>query len=399
MIPRRRPPFRAGRVIKSIFSHPNRATVEKVEKAYEQAYRVPHVVLLPSCRAGICWALKATIKQGCRVICPTFTCFVVWEAVARSGGQLYLIDAEENGFLMDYGSVKRAQVGDYAIVLCEIYGYTYDLSKIARATATDSVIRIVDMAMTVPTREHFERLEDGDFAVTSFGAGKCMYAGWGGMGFTHNAKLATRVRQIRDESLVRCNTSLLASRSLKMLALNVMHERFAYGFVRRVKDSKQDMKRHLRHRPGGSASYLNCEKQPSKEWFLPSTYVERNLMLYNLEQAKRYAQHRKTLAQRYQHNLRGISGLVCPELPPDALSHYTIRVNPSVRPLLRNYLLKAGVDTSTIFTFPDSLPKSRFPHTSRISSEVLTLPLNIDLDLSDIDRISESVIRGCSKYS
>lgn len=397
MIPQRRPPFKVGRVIKSIFDYSNSPTVEQIEETYAQTYGIPYAVLLPSCRAGICWALKATIKTSTRVLCPAFTCFVVWEAIVRSGGKLDLIDIEQNGFLMDRLSLAEKQVGNYAIVLCEIYGYTYDLSEIARQATATPVIRIIDMAMTVPAREHFERLTDSDFAVVSFGAGKCMYAGWGGMAFTRDAKLASKVREIRDRSVARCNTLLLVNRGLRMLALNVMYERFAYGFLKEVKDASRAITQSLRPTPHRPSSYFSYEKPPSKEWFLPSTYLDRNLMLYNLKRIGEYSTHRKALAQRYHDNLREVPGFIRPKLPAYALSHYTVRVKPPVRTLLCNYLLREGIEVSTIFNFPRSLSESEFPHASKIASEVVNLPLDITLDLNDIDRISESVAEGCSK--
>lgn len=399
MIPRRRPPFGVGHVIKAIFGCWNRASVADVEEAYARAYGMPYAVLLPSGRAGICWALQATIGDGTRVICTAYTCWVVWEAIARSGGQLHLVDVKENSFLMDEVAMRQAQVGNYGIVLPEIYGYTYDLSRLAQQATTAPKIRIVDMAMTVPTSEHFVRLADSDFAVISFGAGKCMYAGWGGLGFTRDAKLASSVKEIRNQSLSRPDMALTLRRSLRMLALNVMYERFAYGSLRKMKGARQIIRERLHPHPAASSLHLSWEKPPSKEWFLPTTYVDRNLMLYNLEQAERYIQHRTLLAERYQHNLRGTAGLVCPEMPPYALSHYTIRVSARVRPLVVKYLLKAGIEVSTIFDFPKSLPKRQFPHASKTASEILNLPLYTNLCFGDIDRISESLVHGCFKYS
>jgi dTDP-4-amino-4,6-dideoxygalactose transaminase len=399
MIPQRRPPFGVGHVIKSIFGCWNRPIVADVEEAYARAFGMPHAVLLPSARAGICWALKATIEKGTRVICTAYTCRVVWEAIARSGGQLHLVDIKENSFLMDEDAIKVAQIGNYAIVLSEIYGYTYDLSQITLQPTNTQKIRIVDMTMTVPTAEHFVRLDESDFAVISFGAGKCMYAGWGGIGFTRDTKLASSVKNIRNQTLLRPGMAQVLKRSLRMLALNLMYERFAYGFLKKIKDARQLIRERVHPHPTDPSLHLSWEKPPSKEWFLPTTYVDRSLMLYNLEQADRYIEHRRSLADRYERSLRGTACLVCPEIPPYTLSHYAVIVKPAMRPLLVNYLLKAGIEVSTLFDFPKSLPKREFPHASKTASEILNLPLYTNLCFGDIDRISESLVRGCLKYS
>jgi dTDP-4-amino-4,6-dideoxygalactose transaminase len=254
------------------------------------------------------------------------------------------------------------------------------------------------MAMTVPTKEHFERLSDNDFAVVSFGAGKCMYTGWGGMGFTRDTNLSKSVRQIRNQSLSSCNTILVLKRGLRMLSLNLMYKRFTYGSLKKIKDARQAIKQRLHPKAGGSASYLNSEKPLSKEWFLPTTYVDRHLMLYNLRHAREYAKRRVTLAQHYHNNFKGVAGIIRPDIASYAMSHYTIRVKHAVRPLIRNYLCKAGIDVGTLYDFPNSLSNSEFPNASKIASEVLNLPLSINLSLADIDRITESVVRSCSKY-
>lgn len=399
MIPWRKPSFGVSRVITSILKGSRGVDTEQVEALYAQVYGIPHAVLLPSCRAGIYWALKATGKAGTKVLCTAYTCTVVWEAIIHSGGKLDLIDVEQNSFLMDRLSLAEKQVGDYSIVLCEIYGYTYDLSEIARQATATPVIRIIDMAMTVPTREHFERLTESDFAVISFGAGKCMYAGWGGMAFTKDLELANRVRQIRDTSLSRCSRTLLIGDSLKMIALNFMYKQVTYGVLKRIKDAKHLMRQRVHNRSVSPSLYMDRDKPLSKEWFLPTTYVNRHLMLYNLRHAEEYSEQRILLAQRYHTNFKGMDGIICPQVPPYPVSHYSIRVKATLRPLIHKYLCKEGIDAGMLFGFPRSFPKDKFPRASRISCEVLNLPLNIDLSLSDIDRISESVVRACAKYN
>lgn len=401
MIPPRKPPFGVGRVVKSILLRSNSVSVEDVEEAYAQVYAMPHAVLLPSGRAGICWALKAAIRHGTKVLCTAYTCKVVWEAIVRSGGQLQLIDLKENSFLMDEAALRDAQTENSAIVLPEIYGYTYDLSQITRQATTGQKVRIIDMAMTVPAKEHFERLVGNDFAVMSFGAGKCMYAGWGGMGFTRDAKLASKVRQIRNQYVVHSNTALLLKHSLRMLAVNLMYKRFTYGSLKRIKDAKQAIRQHLHRRPGTYtfSSHLGLKKPFSKEWFLPSTYVNLSLMLHNLRHAEEYARERITFADRYHNNFKGVAGITRPDIARLPMSHYPIRVKSAVRPLIRKYLSKVGIDVGILFPFPRSLSKSKFPRASKTSSKILTLPLYKGLSLGDIDRISESVVRGCLKYS
>ena len=399
MIPPRRPQFGIGRVVSSVFGPSYGISVKRVEDAYAQAFGMPYAVLLPSCRAGICWALEAKITPGTPVLCTAYTCAVVREAIVCSGGQLCLVDIKEDGFLMDEEAVKPAQTGNYALVLCEIYGYTHDLSRIARQATEAPSVRIVDMAMAVPTREHFERLSDNDFAVTSFGVGKCMYAGWGGMGLTRNGELAEMIREMRDSSVDRCSFIVLLRRCMQMMTKNLSNAPVAYGFVRTVKGIRNAVWRHSM--PGSVKPMIkSVAHQPvSSKWYVPTTYIDRRLMLHNLKHTDQYENHKKALERRYDDNFEGIGGIIRPKPSDHVLSHYPIRVSSDVRPLLKRYLLKAGFDVETLYFFPSGFLKSDYPNASRATVEVLDLPLYVKFSISDVDRLCENIACGIEHIS
>jgi dTDP-4-amino-4,6-dideoxygalactose transaminase len=300
---------------------------------------------------------------------------------------------------MDEAAMKSAQVGNYALMLCEIYGYTYDLSQVTRQATTTPGIRIVDMAMTVPIRDHFDRLEDSDFAVTSFGAGKCMYAGWGGMGFTRDKVLADKVRRMRESSVSPCTLLLLFKRSFKIIAKNLFNAPIAYGFLKRMRDVKRSMWQNSDPESLVSMIYSVSQQPVSRQWYLPTTYVDRSLMLYNLEHIEQYCEYKKTLARRYHDNFDGVPGIIRPDSSLYALSHYPIRVESGIRPLLKKYLSKSGIDVGALYFFPTCLSESDYPNTSRITCEVLDLPLYVRLSLGDIDWICESVACGLERLS
>jgi len=399
MVPPRRPQFSAGRVVSSVFGCSDRISVERVEDAYAQAYGMPYAVLLPSCRAGICWALKAKIKPGDPVLCTAYTCAVVREAIVRSGGKLQLVDIQEDGFLMDEEAVKHARDGNYAIVLCEIYGYTHNLSRISERTTDAPTVRIVDMAMAVPTIEHFERLADSDFAVMSFGVGKCMYAGWGGMGLTRDAELAEKVREMRDSSIGRCSFFVVLERCIRMMAKNLSNIPAVYGFVRTAKGAGKAI---WHCSMSGSTKQIieSAAHQPvSSKWYVPTTYIDRRLMLHNLKHTTQYCNQKKALERRYHDKLEGIDGIIRPKPSDHVLSHYPIRVNSDIRPLLKKYLLKAGFDVETLYFFPSGFSKSDYPNASRATVEVLELPLYVKLNISDVDRLCENIACGIEHLS
>jgi dTDP-4-amino-4,6-dideoxygalactose transaminase len=354
---------------------------------------VAHAIWLPSVRAGILWALRAFAGPETRVIGPAFTCEHVHTAIASSGMAWQLVDAGPNDFLMDRESLGSAQQGTTCTVFCEVFGHVYDFfGKFNGGADSQRAFRIIDMAVTVPNRALLGRLAGHDLALVSFGAGKCMTAGWGGIGFTRDAVLAAELKSLRDSSLERATGSLVLTRSARILVQTALYGRFVYGVGRRLHDMRVGPERQA----SGVRGDFN-DGPSGGHWRLPSTYLDRTLIHYNLVRAEEYENKHLADAHRYRDNLASVAGITLPSCSDNALSHFTVRVSADRRAEVRRCLWKAGIDVGTYFAFPSFLAKDEYPNAARLASEVLNLPLGRDLDVNDIDRISESLIR-CVDY-
>jgi dTDP-4-amino-4,6-dideoxygalactose transaminase len=122
-------------------------------------------------------------------------------------------------------------------------------------------------------------------------------------------------------------------------------------------------------------------------------------MLHNLKRTDQYCKHKKALERCYHDNLEGISGIIRPKPSDHVLSHYPIRVNSNIRPLLKKYLLKAGFDVETLYFFPSGFSKSDYPNAGRATIEVLDLPLYVKLSIDDVDRLCENIVCGIEHLS
>jgi len=384
MIPRHRPPFGIGKVLATVFSDPQTSSVEAVEEAYAQAFNL-HAVLLPSARAGICWALRAVVSSETSIIGPAYTCQVVHEAMARSAGRLELIDTEANSFLMNPASLAVEPGENCAVVLCETYGCSYEAYGISDVPR----MRIIDAAMTVPTPQLFKRAKDKDCIILSFGIGKCMYAGFGGIAVSKNRYLIDEIRNLRDAYLSEETLLLLIRRGAEIGLRALAHTRLLYGLLYKCRRPPSD--------PTTFPPTWTGDRSLSKEWYLPSTYFDRRLALHNLENRTEFAERRIELACRYHQNLKGVDGVSLPCSSRYAMSHYTIRVSAKVRDVIRTALWSLGVDAGTLFRFPSYLVGDRYPNAKRIGSEVLNLPLDARLTFEDVDYISDCVIRSVSE--
>jgi len=392
MIPPHQPPFGIGRALLSILDRRRPARVEDVEAACAEAYGVPHAVLLPSARAGICWAIKATVGSEGHVLCPAYTCFVVHEAAFRSPAWPQMLDIAPDSFLMDPAIIRGAARAPYALVLCEIYGHAYDLAALEAELPVRPAIRVVDMAMTLPTAASLARLRGNDFGVTSLGAGKCLYAGWGGMGLTRDRALADEVRKIRSAALAPGGLRLSAGRAAVLARAGACKHMPAGLMTKtlRIEPPKPDPIAPVR--PGPFREWCQTAALTA-EWHLPSTRPDRYMAMYNLGRTEAGAERRLQLAARYQRNLEGVAGVRRPPASPYPLSFYTIRVRPEARLAVSRGLWKAGIAVTALLEFLTYLDPQEFPETWRTASEVINLPLFEGLSAAQVDRISEHVAR------
>jgi dTDP-4-amino-4,6-dideoxygalactose transaminase len=338
------------------------------------------VLLLPSARAGIAWALEST---GARVAATTaLTCPVVHEAIVRAGTRLLPLDTAPGSFLVDEAELARAARDGAALVLCELYGHPYDLEALAER-APDA-FRIIDLAMTVPTREVAARIGERDVGVVSFGIGKCCYAGWGGVAILRDPRLAEAMREQRHHRLGRGSVLLGLARALALVARTLAHEPWLYRLSRGLQEWRA--RRAGAARPDAAAE----STAPGPEWRLPSTGVDRAVLRHLCARFETEAAHRLAQAQLYDVALADIEA-VQPPVTQQARSHYTVRVAPGARDRVREQLWRAGVDAGTLFGLPPALDAADFPEAHAAARALLNLPLGYGVAARDVERIAASL--------
>ena len=391
MIPIHPPPFGLAVLLRAAFGR--QPALREVEEACAAGCGIAHAVWLPSARAGIAWSLQAAAEPGIAVACPAYTCKVVHEAVIRSGLPMRLVDVGTEGFLTDGAALVGE--GGAPVILCELFGHTYDLAHLATLAPSPPRLRVVDMATMVPLPEVVGRLSGNDFAVISFGIGKIMYAGWGGMGLTRDGVLAAEVRARRDKAVQPGGAALALRRGLGMALRTAVHHRALYRAAKDTALASSWLRRRI-HAVEPPARLPDRRAEGcglDAEWFAPATGLDLALIVRDLARASEFSRRRLALAERYRAALDGARGVVLPPASPYALSHFTVRVPPDARPVLVRALWRAGVDVGILYEFPDYLARETFPNAARIASEVVNLPLSVNLSDADVGRIADVVRR------
>ena len=409
MIPRHRPPFGIAALIKSVMPGLGPHRVEQLEQDYADKLNVPHAIWLPSARYGIWQAINFGLGVEDRVYCPAFTCKVVHQAIRRSGRKMILVDCNENDPLMDRGFLQQSSTLDclphpaastdghrsttgYGTVLSEVFGYRY-IHPEKRNLLRNATLRIFDMAMCIPTARDMQRLVDRDVALLSFGLGKSLYAGWGGMAFTKDDWMADRLREQRDQDL-RANTKVANVRQVAKVWLRTFaHSAWLYKLSRRLVESRSSVS-------SDNSNPLSAESELlTPEWSNAPTTFHLKLAAENLKQSASFSRDRLEYAEIYRSELDHLTHDAAPgtegwlTLLADsqaALSHFCLRS--SLRDPLRQYLWLKGIDTSVLFPFPEGADSNQLQNTHRLTLQIIGLPLSNGLGSQNIRRIC-SLIR------
>ncbi len=255
--------------------------------------------------------------------------------------------------------------------------------------------------MCMPEPNDFRRLKKGDAAVLSFGLGKCLYAGWGGLLLTRSPDFAARIRDLRNSLVARETRKTRLRHGLQVFASTAAHNRLLYGTGRGVAEWRN---RRARKAPSiatpVATSSDRIETELSREWTEPMTPLNRTLALANLRRAAEWRELRRRKAAAYYRCLastaglvRGIDGEMLPE------SHFPIRVAANVRSELRQYLARRGIDTATYFPLPQGLKRADFPNAARASDEVILLPLGRCIRKNEIEMVARHVSEGLKRIA
>lgn len=375
-----------------------------LEKTYAETLGVPAVLLLPSVRAGISMAICATSEPGITVVGPAYTCGTVHEALALSGACPRLVDLAPNVLLMASDSIDVATEPGCALVLSELYGIPYDQEILKSSYRKSPRVRILDMAMSIPVPERMQRLEARDVALFSFGWGKPMYAGWGGIACFRDLELAGRVREIRDRWSTPESLGLGFRHTCIMLLQVAMNQRQVYGLLherrlyRMYKTLAPSYDKQVYPRRAYGDILALCPGRPPDvlppEWTRPTTDLNRRIALHNLRTSVQNTELRLRQAEIYSKRLvesgivRGPGGNALPQ------SHFPVRLSSSVRDKMCDYLRGRGIDTGTGFPFPSRLSRDRYPHAAEAAEEVVTLPLGPTMTLEEVRMVSQFVKDG-----
>ena len=382
MIPRHRPPFGPMTLLAAgARTLVRTVAVEDLERAYEARLGIEHAIWLPSARYGITRSIQIACSDDVTVVCPVFNCGAVFHAARETLREVRFVDTAEHSFLMDLHEAPAAEGS--AVILSEMFGHRFDELRLRNSAVSAAAIRVFDLAMGIPTPGDMQRMQQNDVTVASFGIGKSLYAGWGGMAFTKSDDMAAQLRQRRSNDLSKMNLRQRVSTWARMAARTIAHEPAVYKHLRSRPDQP----------PSSSANSSSAFSPETHEWRRPWNQLHLQLAFRNFAALDQTIEKRNRLAKVYRTELAEVIGdQTAMAETHDALSHFSVRVPAERRNAIRQTLWDAGYDVGTLFPFPTHLANvDQFPHAACAAAEILNLPLSCQLTAADVQGIARIV--------
>lgn len=340
--------------IKSVLNHThfiNGPEVNIFAENLKKYLAVDHVIPCGNGTDALQIALMALdLKEGDEVIIPAFTYAAVLEVIALLGLNPILVDVNENDFNIDVDKIEAFITSKTrAIVPVHLFGQACNMGIIMDIANRYNLFVIEDNAQSLGCNFKFKNGDTaklgtiGHIGITSFFPTKNLGAfGDGGALMTNDEGLAQKIKMI-------CNHGQSSKYHHDIIGVNSRL------------DSLQ-------------AAILNVKLAHLDNW----------------------AKTKNEIAKSYDEKLNGIEGIIVPkrvEYSDHVFHQYTIRVENNKRDVLREHLLKQGIETMVYYPMPLYRQKAYnhffepqyfMQNSETLCKEVLSLPIHTEMEEADI---------------
>lgn len=327
--------------------------VQRFESAFSRFLGGSHSLAVSSGTAALHLALKALdIGPGDEVIVPDLTFAATVNVVLHCGATPVLVDVDKNTWNMDTGQVERSITErTRAIMPVHLYGHPCDMDQI-NAIAHRHDLRVVEDCAEAQGARYRGKLVGtlGDIGCFSFFSNKVITTGEGGMVVSADAKIADRLRLLRDHGMRKG--------------------------------------RHYWHEVAGFNYRM--------------TNLQAAVGVAQMERIEKFINRRREIGERYISRLGTIPGLTMP--PRQAWGEtiywiFSMLVSQELTGVSRDELVseltKRGIETRPFFyplhVQPPYHRDGSFAISTRLSAQGISLPSGNEISNQEIDRVCSAV--------
>ncbi|TAK08330.1 MAG: aminotransferase class V-fold PLP-dependent enzyme [Candidatus Manganitrophaceae bacterium] len=174
-------------------------SVQNFEAEIKEYFGVQYVFAVSSGKAALALILRAlkTLSSKNEVLIPAYTCFSVPSAIVKAGLKVKLCDIDPATLDFDYKMLeKRVNENTLCVVPNHLFGIPSDLDRIQSLCRVRGIYVVEDAAQAMGGVYKGNKLGTiGDVGFFSFGRGKNITCGSGGVILTHSQQIASAIEK------------------------------------------------------------------------------------------------------------------------------------------------------------------------------------------------------------
>ncbi len=345
--------------------------VAEFESQFARCVNAEHAVAVSSCTAALHLALVSLfIGPGDEIICPSLSFIATANAIVHAGATPVFVDIERDTYNLDPERIESAVTRrTRAILVAHQVGLPAALEEILAVASRYGLPVIEDAACAIGSEYKGSRVgaPHGALACFSFHPRKVLTTGEGGMITTSDAKIAARLRRLRQHAMTIADSARHGARKV----ITESYDEVGYNY--RMAD-------------------------------LPAA-----VGLVQLGRLDELLARRRYLATRYSNALTSLGWLSAPREPAERrhnFQSYMARLNRAA-PLGRDGLMQAMLDRGIATRrgvmaihrerpYRDPRWDKLLPETIAAAEETIILPLFHQMTEEDQDYVIESLRKAAS---
>jgi perosamine synthetase len=375
--------------LKALFAESKKENKVILREYLESKYK-GEVYLVYKGREALRLALKLCDLKGSTVGICGFTCYAVYEAIAKEGYNVEYIDIEKDSLNFSAETLKRhiKENRDLKIVFIQnTLGYPCDILEISKVCKENNIILLEDLAHSVGSRysNGSEAGTVGDLVMLSFSQDKIVDNVSGGALVIRNQvtkKFGTDMKAVDSKQKIKDRIYPLMTYKIRKL----------YGFffgkiLHRILKTFNFLSRPMEYI--GQQDIHDLPVEYCREIYSQFLRLDKNI------------DHRKKIAEIYKKNIdkRLLYDKVCNLIDKSSNLRFPIFVED--RDSLVSYLRNEKIFLSDIWYDAPVAPrkymekteykKGSCPNSERVSKNILNLPTHRNISIKDAELLSRKI--------
>jgi dTDP-4-amino-4,6-dideoxygalactose transaminase len=212
---------------------------KKCSPSFDHYFSPGNYILTGSGKESLFIILKTLTKifpYKKQVIIPAYTCPTVAFAVKEAGLDIVLCDLEDNSFSISKIFLKKVlSENTLAVVTQYLFGIRENIDELVKITSSNNVFLIEDCSqILLPKNINKSIGKKGDFAFYSFGLGKVVTAGRGGVILVNNKKYFRIIKKEVSKEKIHVNFQIIKDFFI-LLLYPIITSKYMYWIVAKTK--------------------------------------------------------------------------------------------------------------------------------------------------------------------